>query len=820
MRVPKKWNFTHLFIYILALAASVFLKQAYAQDSPHFDSVEIDALDADAWNGIVFLPRAFKQQAPFAVRIGSQSGDDFIDGKQVFHAVREVGPHAPDGSYCRVSWMHSHENALITLEWSRVDSTTVVGRITAVPKFRFVVESYFPAYFPRYGRAVSWDVDHYAQGFYAIDDSHQAILGERYLDGVFGQAARLLVTVDRPTIGSGTYPGLAELRKNMDASGRLISSMAPSPAVSAAGLEFSTQGSAAHFVASLGWDKETLAQQAKDLLVTGKIDAILEEKARAYAARRPSVKGLFEGAPEAIGNSMFWNTVYASSLDSSFPSISRQWAYDWGGWMVGEWDCFFGALLTSLEESTQTTAAIKAILMAQTENGLVPNAASASGITPGRSQPPVGSYITWKVYQRTQDHALLEWAYPRLKKWHEWWFRDRGDGQSWRDGNHDGLLEWGSDRGSAAGPGGRGYLMASRWETGIDDNPMYDGVTYDPKTYTMNLDDVGLNSLYVLDAECLSKIATLLGNEKDANTFTADSERQKQIIRDKLWNEQDGIYENRFWSGEFSKHLSPTNFYPLLAGIPTPQQAKRMIEEHLLNPKEFWGTYVLPSISRNDPAFLDQFYVRGTIWGPLNYLVSQGINRYGFDKVALQYAQKSYDLFMDDWRTAQHDDEQYGAAGGNGGGDPHYTWGALLPLIALEQYADVNPWEGLRFGALSPATSGEFRGANWHGHTYDVTIGPEKTALSRDGKARLEANAGVVIRGYQEEPSRLSFRVKSEKPVQLLTREFQSGDFSLKIDGKPAGHVLVRQGLGKLNVPVGDHSVELSNRGPAKEQVE
>ncbi len=135
-----------------------------------------------------------------------------------------------------------------------------------------------------------------------------------------------------------------------------------------------------------------------------------------------------------------------------------------------------------------------------------------------------------------------------------------------------------------------------------------------------------------------------------------------------------------------------------------------MVNEHLLNPKEFWGTYILPSISRNDPAFVDQYYVRGTIWGPFNYLVYQGINRYRFDATALQFAQKSYDLYMEDWRVAQHDNEQYGAAGGNGGGDPHYTWGALLPQIALDQYADVNPWEGLRFGALSPASSGEFRG--------------------------------------------------------------------------------------------------------------
>ncbi len=810
MRAPNKWNSIHGLVFLLTLTTSFFPTSSLGQNNPNYDSVEIDSLDADAWNGIVFLPLAFKQQAPFAIRIGSQLSDDFMDGKEIFRAVREVGPHAPDGSYCRMSWIHSGKNSLITLEWSRLDKTTVVGRITAAPKFRFVVEGYFPAYFPQYGRPVSWDVDHYAQGFYSIDDSHQAILGERYFDGVFDRAARFLVTVDRPTIGSGVYPGLAELRKNMDGSGRLVSSNAPPPAVSTAGLEFSTQGNAAHFVASLGWDKEALTQQAKDLLVTGKIDAILAEKAKAYAERRPNVKGLFEGAPEAIGNSMFWNSVYAPSLDSIFPSISRQWAYGWGGWMVGEWDCFFGALLTSLEESKQTMAAVKAILMAQTENGLVPNAVSASGITPGRSQPPVGSYITWKVYQRTQDRALLDWAYPRLKKWHEWWLRDRGDGQSWRDGNHDGLLEWGSDRGSAPGPGGRGYLMASRWETGIDDNPMYDEVSYDPKTYTMNLDDVGLNSLYVLDAECLSKIAVILGKNGDAKTFATDYEHQKQLIRDKLWNEQDGIYENRSWSGEFSKHLSPTNFYPLLAGIPSPEQAKRMIEEHLLNPKEFWGTYVIPSISRNDPAFVDQFYVRGTIWGPMNYLVYQGINRFGFDKVALQFAQKSYDLFMDDWRTAQHDNEQYGSAGGNGGGDPHYTWGALLPLVALEQYADFNPWEGLRFGSLNPGSSGEFRGITWQGHTYSVAIGPEKTGLSRDGAVRFEADAGVVVREYQVELSRLSFKLKSERPVHVAVHEFESGAFQVNVDGKSTGRVEIRQGLGKLNVPAGEHTVELS----------
>ena len=50
----------------------------------------------------------------------------------------------------------------------------------------------------------------------------------------------------------------------------------------------------------------------------------------------------------------------------------------------------------------------------------------------------------------------------------------------------------------------------------MDDSPMYDDASYDPHTYTMNLADVGLNALYTLDAECLAKIAAILGKEEDS----------------------------------------------------------------------------------------------------------------------------------------------------------------------------------------------------------------------------------------------------------------------------------------------------------------
>ena len=60
------------------------------------------------------------------------------------------------------------------------------------------------------------------------------------------------------------------------------------------------------------------------------------------------------------------------------------------------------------------------------------------------------------------------------------------------------------------------------------------------------------------------------------------------------------------------------------------------------------------------------------------------------------------------------------------------------------------------------------------------------------------------------EPSRLSFKLNSERPVHIAFSEFESGSFQLKVDGKSVGRVEIRQGLGKLNAPAGEHTVELS----------
>jgi putative isomerase len=115
-----------------------------------------------------------------------------------------------------------------------------------------------------------------------------------------------------------------------------------------------------------------------------------------------------------------------------------------------------------------------------------------------------------------------------------------------------------------------------------------------------------------------------------------------------------------------------------------------MIEKHLMNPPEFWGEYVISSIARNDPAFKDQNYWRGRIWGPMNFLVYLGLANYADAETRKAFARRSYDLFLKEWREKGHVHENYNAITGSGddvtSSDRFYHWGALLGYVEyLEQ---------------------------------------------------------------------------------------------------------------------------------------
>lgn len=473
------------------------------------------------------------------------------------------------------------------------------------------------------------------------------------------------------------------------------------------------------------------------------IREIIRGRRRDYLKGRLSSDGDLRDVCSAMISGITWNTIYRTRYPHICSPVSREWCIAWGGYVLFDWDTFFTALIVSSECKELAYSNIRAIISEVTDKGFIPNFGSASGKSEDRSQPPVGSYCVLKVYLQHGDRWILEDTYEVLKRWHNWWFTAR-------DGNKNGLLEWGSDN---VNYGRKHYhdLQAAKFESGLDNSPMYDDVIFNEETNTMELDDVGLNALYALDCWALSEIARELGRYEDEIVFMEEYIEMKKRINSILWNKDLGIYTNRYWDGRFSNRLSPTCFYPLLAGIPTKEMAEEMIYRFLLNEDKFWGEYVIPSTPKDDPAFKDNNYWRGRIWAPMNFLVYEGLKRYGFDKVAYDFAEKSVRLFLREWEEEGHIHENYNAITGEGddvkNSDPLYTWGGLLAYIGQEEIIRIDPYSrSLRIGCpyIKDASIRNYQAL---GSSWDIEIKYGKTTIVRDGKVIGEIEGRIGIQG-------------------------------------------------------------------------
>ena len=745
----------------------------------------IGALDGGAWPGLVLVPN---RDSAFAFKLRVTKDGQTAESEDFFYLVSEVGPQAPDGQYARVRFdlglpfgqkgdtpillKPAAKSRTLTLEWSRRDEETVIGRILAPSGLRLEIVHYWP-----------WD----NQGSYErLADGH--VRGESggrrkaYYYFWLNREAE-----EAPAAGPGLVLPVA-----------------------------TDEGRDLYFACGIGDTEATARGHLYRFRSRAAIDDVLEEEAEAYENKRVQVRGLYEGSGEALANNLFWTVLYQPGQHRLYTPAGRRWIFARPDgtpdhWQIFEWDSFFNALELGVESSKHAMDAVTAVLQTQYANGNIPNWRSRFGGTPDRSQPPVGSYVILKLFQRLGDLDFLRSAYPTLEKWHAFWTSPKAGGRARRDGNGDGLLEWGSDielLPAAVPSWEKDATLRQRaaWESGQDDLPNWDEAGANDETGTLTMNCLDLTSLYALDAWCLGQIAALLDRDADAKRYAEEYARLRSLINANLWNEKEGFYFDRHWDGRFSTHKAASNFYPLLAGIPDDRQARRIVQ-HLLNPAEFWGDYVIPTISRDDPAFkpTDQQYWRGTIWPPTNYLVYQGLKAYGFDAVAGEFARRSVNLFLRAWEAFQLCPENFDSLTGEAGGQRYQSWGPLFVLVGLEEYIDFTPWEGFRFGMLRPEDSGRLARVAIQGRHYEVEVSESETILREEGETLLEANRAAVFRQFLYGEREVSFRVKTLDPLRVSVELPKKGKYQVLLDG---GELEVFSGrTAKVRVPEGDHTV-------------
>lgn len=394
---------------------------------------------------------------------------------------------------------------------------------------------------------------------------------------------------------------------------------------------------------------------------------------------------------QAMQTILAWNTIYDAPNHRAISPVSRNWNKGWGGFVLFDWDTYFASYMLSLFNKELAYANAIEITKAITPAGFIPNFQAPYGNTSwDRSQPPIGSTVILQIYKRYHEKWFLEEVYNELLSWNRWWEKSR---------DIDGYLAWGSDiipdSLHMLDADGVHDLQGAKFESGLDNSPMYDDVVFNKQKNVMELADVGLMSFYIMDCNSLAKISEILGKTEDARKIELRAKKYQAKLAG-MWNEETGIFLNKnLTTGEYSHRLSPTNFYPLLANACTQKQAKIMIEKHYFNPNEFYGEFVMPSIARNDPAFPDNNYWRGRIWAPMNFLVYMGLCNYDLPKAKNDLVNKSNALLMKSWMKDKSIYENYNSTTGEGddvgSSDGFYHWGALLAFMSFIEKRYILP---------------------------------------------------------------------------------------------------------------------------------
>lgn len=534
---------------------------------------------------------------------------------------------------------------------------------------------------------------------------------------------------------------------------------------------------------------QTIYIRCNNTMTISEMEKFIEKRRKDYSHEGAVSFGAADETASAILKAMTWNTVYEPNRDRYVTPVTRRWCNmrvmtHFGNYVLFEWDTFFGSLLCGLHDKEFAYRQVESILE-EFEKGVVPGSGSQVRIRSERSQPPVGSYCILKLYRQFGEVSFLQDVFDKLVAWNAWWFQNR-------DGNHNGLLEWGCNENEEWPLPEKWLHHDAMYESGMDNSPSHDGVGYNMETNTLEQDYIELNSLYALDCLCLSTICEIL-DKKDLSVFYKNEHsRISTLINEKMWNEELGIYCDLKWDNTFSNAITPGSFYTMIAGVATKDRAERMMLGWFLNENKFFGEFMLPSIAKDHPAFHDNDYWRGRIWAPMNFLVGEGLKRHGYYDLAYMLANKSNALFRRGWKNDKHIYENYNSANGSGGdvenSDTFYTWGGLLPYMYLSELFESQAFGGLRFGNLSNDYA-ELNNVKINNDTYDIKKSKELTVF-KNNKNYISSTTPILITDWIAEKGTLRFKLKAtgEGILKIALNE-ETTEVDVRSDNKIQKHI-------------------------------
>ena len=256
------------------------------------------------------------------------------------------------------------------------------------------------------------------------------------------------------------------------------------------------------------------------------------------------------------------------------------------------------------------------------------------------------------------------------------------------------------------------YQQNAKHESGLfyffDDFAI--GVDNDPATFYRpdnSSASIFLNSLMYVELGAMAYLAGLLGEGEKAAYYKGLQTELKRAINTHCYDEKDGMYYScdinlrkidnsvllhsgapRHYSTLIQRIGCWSSFLPLWAGIPTKEQAERMVRENLLDEKAFWGQYGVRSLSKYEKMYRivgtgNPSSWHGGVWINANYLVFKGLIKYGYQKEGEELARKTLDLLNKDYTENGAFHEYYDPESGEGVYNKGFSSWNLLAFTML-----------------------------------------------------------------------------------------------------------------------------------------
>lgn len=284
------------------------------------------------------------------------------------------------------------------------------------------------------------------------------------------------------------------------------------------------------------------------------------------------------------------------------------------------WDSAFHSLALKYISPDLAKDAIMAVLDSQKEDGIIPHRSKpdrGSNIT----QPPILAWAVMELYKATNDITTLTDTYDKLKKYVQWNMENR-------DSNNNYLYEWYVNDAS---------INCRCDESGMDNSPRFDDIT--------RMDSIDFSCFMASEARCLSKMAEILDKKGEYLYWDVIFDRIKKSINDVLYCEEDGFYYDVLVSdNSFKKVKAVSSFLPLFTEVCDKETAYKLVE-HLKN--EFNTPFSIPSVANDDETYGTDMW-RGPVWINYNYMISEGLRKYGFKKEADEIVKNTIDI-MKKW---------------------------------------------------------------------------------------------------------------------------------------------------------------------------